>query len=65
MAERRCRECGCTEDRACIWLGTDFGGPPFGGDPPVCGWIADDLCTACAPGHAEGWLHPDEQEAVA
>lgn len=31
-----CRECGCTDDDACI---TDTG---------PCAWAEDDLCTACA-----------------
>ncbi len=33
-AERWCRVCGCTDDRACE-----------GG----CGWSARDLCDRCAP----------------
>ena len=33
FAERKCRKCGCTEDRACS-----------GG----CCWMAWDLCSACA-----------------
>lgn len=32
---QQCRACGCTENCAC-----DGG----------CGWIEDDLCSACAPG---------------
>jgi hypothetical protein len=31
---RTCRECGCTDDRACV-----------GG----CSWIEADLCSACDP----------------
>lgn len=34
--ERACRECGCTEDRACL-----------GSDLTPCGWAERDLCTAC------------------
>jgi len=33
--ERRCRECGCTEDNACI--------TPMG----PCYWVTKDLCSAC------------------
>lgn len=29
-----CRECGCTEEDAC---------------PGGCSWVAEDLCSACAP----------------
>lgn len=31
---RKCRVCGCTEDRAC---------------PGGCSWVEKDLCSACAP----------------
>ena len=31
----RCAVCGCTDDDAC---------------PGGCRWVADDLCSACAPG---------------
>jgi hypothetical protein len=31
---RACRECGCTDASAC---------------PGGCSWVADDLCSACAP----------------
>lgn len=30
--ERRCRACGCTDDRAC---------------PGGCWWVEADLCSAC------------------
>ena len=33
---RACRECGCTEDRACIRA-----------DGWACHWVAWDLCSAC------------------
>lgn len=33
VAVRRCRSCGCTDDRAC---------------PGGCYLVADDLCSACA-----------------
>lgn len=35
--DRRCRECGCTQSRACIVDGVP------------CHWVAEDLCSACAP----------------
>lgn len=41
---RRCTECGCTDDRACI---TDEG---------PCWWAAYDLCSACAGRDAEDEL---------
>jgi len=37
MGRRRCRVCGCTDHDACTVL-----------DVPCC-WIAEDLCSACAP----------------
>ena len=40
---RRCRVCGCTDDKACM---TDAG---------PCHWIEPDLCSACEgkdPRHA-------------
>ncbi|MCY4548155.1 MAG: hypothetical protein OXC28_07295 [Defluviicoccus sp.] len=39
---RRCRGCGCRDDRACI--------DPETGEP--CHWVAWDLCSACARGKA-------------
>lgn len=35
---RTCRECGCTQDRACTSLCAS-----------VCWWVEVDLCSACAP----------------
>ena len=35
-ADRKCRLCGCTEDRACV----------VAGEP--CHWVEPDLCSACA-----------------
>lgn len=35
-APRRCRVCGCTDDKACVAKGRSR-----------CHWIADDLCSAC------------------
>jgi hypothetical protein len=44
-----CRVCGCTNDYPCTrrtkasnW---------------TCGWAEDDLCTACTPDAAPGWVH--------
>lgn len=37
--ERACRICGCTGVHACPEI-------PFG-EP--CHWVAEDLCSACAP----------------
>ena len=34
---RRCRKCGCTDDRAC---------------PGGCWWVAEDLCSSCDPNYA-------------
>lgn len=43
---RRCRDCGCTDERACVW--------PVPVQPNVgpmawqaCHWVAADLCSAC------------------
>lgn len=33
MEERKCRVCGCTEERAC--------------EPNGCYWVGDDLCSEC------------------
>lgn len=61
-AERSCRECGCTDDRACI-----FEGRP-GVGTAVCSWVEDDLCSACildiaplvgGPPTAHLWHHPE------
>jgi hypothetical protein len=50
-----CRECGCTEERACVRVDWE-------GLPETCSWAEPDLCTACAPGGvAVGWLHPADQ----
>lgn len=40
--ERRCRNCGCTDDDPCI--GTDIAI----GLPVPCHWVQPDLCSACA-----------------
>lgn len=40
-AVRRCRDCGCTDDRACS---------------PPCWWVEADLCSSCRDGHAESRL---------
>jgi hypothetical protein len=49
-AIRRCRECGCTDDRACIH--------PSNGQVERCAWAEPDLCTACMPGQPPTWIHP-------
>lgn len=41
-ALRRCRVCGCTDDRSCMSL-------DFWGECEPCHWVADDLCSNCAP----------------
>jgi hypothetical protein len=33
-----CRECGCTDERACV-------DPALG----ACSWVEPDLCSFCAP----------------
>lgn len=33
LNERRCRQCGCTDNRAC---------------PGGCAWVEDDLCSRCS-----------------
>lgn len=45
LGRRRCRICGCTDDRACV---TD--GVP-------CHWVEDDLCSACVPARATSESH--------
>lgn len=48
--QRRCRVCGCTDERACVEM-------DLHGDCVPCHWVADDLCSSCAPdaGWGEGW----------
>jgi hypothetical protein len=41
LLERECRVCHCTEMNACVTNGTP------------CHWVADDLCSACAPDEQE------------
>ena len=43
-SEKRCRVCGCTDDRACC--------DPNTGHP--CYWVEDDLCSACTAESGEG-----------
>lgn len=47
---RRCRECGCTDERACWTLE----GP--------CYWVEEDLCSACVPRRERDLRHefPDQ-----
>ena len=50
--ERACRECGCTDERACPT------------DPP-CHWVEPDLCSACAAGQRDdAALEVDDVEAL-
>lgn len=58
---RRCRECGCTDDRACVFIGRR------GVATAMCSWVEDDLCSACIPdiaslvdldATADRWIHP-------
>lgn len=36
-----CRECGCTDDRACLYEDED-------GRVYACGWVEAGLCSVCA-----------------
>jgi hypothetical protein len=36
--ERKCKVCGCTEDKPCVYA-----------DGSPCEWVAVDLCSACVP----------------
>ena len=36
MGEQKCRQCGCTDDRACVHA-----------DHGPCWWVEDDLCSHC------------------
>lgn len=50
---RRCRECGCLDECACVREG------PLGLE--ACEWVAEDLCSACEQPELEelyGWAHP-------
>lgn len=53
MGETTCRECGCTNARACTLAKPDH---------PIerCGWAFGELnlCTACVPGADPDWQHP-------
>jgi hypothetical protein len=48
MNMRRCRICGCTEDRAC---------------PGDCEWIGPDLCSACVDEDGIPYDDPSYQDA--
>ena len=45
-----CRECGCTQNNACVRQGE------------TCGWAEPGLCTACTPDAGDGWKHPEETD---
>ena len=49
-AGRRCRVCGCTDERACVEMDIQ-------GDCMPCHWVEPDLCSSCAPdaGWGIGW----------
>lgn len=59
---RTCRECGCTDARACTRLRPSGEGEPFLEEGAKvlerCSWVNTDLCTACVPSAGEGWQHP-------
>lgn len=69
---RTCRECSCSDDRACIrvvdvaeiglFFPTD-GLTELGDGTTVetCGWAEPDLCSGCASGSGE-WIPPARQE---
>jgi hypothetical protein len=52
MLPRRCRECGCTDENACVRERA------HAGQSQTCHWIEIDLCSACAPDAQSGWKHP-------
>jgi hypothetical protein len=63
---RRCRECGCTDGRACLFV-------VRGRALRLCDWMDDDLCSACIPDiaplvggprTAHLWRHPEPLEPV-
>lgn len=58
---RACRECGCTDTRACVLV---IGGEQRG----RCQWLEYDLCSACTPkaqNREDGvWVAPRDQPAV-
>jgi hypothetical protein len=55
-AENVCRECGCSDDAACVDVIT--------GEP--CGWANEEktVCTVCAIVIAEEWLQAGEQSEL-
>jgi len=46
MSVRMCRECGCTDDRACVDEETGV----------RCHWIGPDLCSFCAADRIEAGI---------
>ena len=50
---RRCRQCGCTDDNACL-VDAGFvaahGGLHEPDQQPTCWWVQPDLCSGCAYG---------------
>jgi hypothetical protein len=47
----KCRQCGCTDARACTRRG---GSTPT----ETCEWVKPGLCSACSPDAVPGWKHP-------
>jgi hypothetical protein len=48
---RHCRECGCTENNACVLMIEDRAAHG-------CRWVEEDLCSACVPGASPDWRKP-------
>lgn len=56
-SKRKCRVCGCTNDRACL-----VEGGPGEDILSLCHWVEPDLCSACAgPGHRYGSLGEESE----
>jgi len=51
-ASHSCRLCGCGAGKRCRLPGLN---------PVACHLVADDLCSACSPDAAPGWVHPSAQ----
>lgn len=68
VGERTCRECGCTDNNACVFPSTTHDEATPAGRPTTCHWIEDDLCSACDPDAPEDvahlWQHPSNRAAA-
>lgn len=55
--ETTCRECGCTEQDACVLFAR------IDSDDVVqtCHWAEPDLCSACTPEATDRWVHPRDR----